>query len=432
LVSVDEEGLAYVRRRCEGTLCTGRYFDGRRSYDVNFNDTALPARGSDPAQLTYRTIASYAFTDPDFRHSAGRLGEREPVTVAGHLYRRITVLPRGGIVLDALIDESTSLLAGVSSLDGTSRFTFRDQRRVSGRVTLPFSIDYNDTPRERFERREVRDGHLAAPAGLLPRFGDGKLVAMLRADRPIVACSVGEITVPCLIDTGNTGMAISLELAEALGIEPLQGSTEVRGVGSYITGVARVPPLSVAGATFPSALYTILHDIHGYGYDIVLGADVLAHARVAVDYPQRRILILPPDDVADRHPLALAFEHLIPVIDVRLAEQDVRLMIDTGDDSTVNLAAEYYAEHRTLFKPTGKTRVGGAGGTVEQLTGEIRSIGIAGFTLERQKIGAQPQPARVADGHLGSGLLAHFRVVLDYAHERIALEPRAGDPALAR
>jgi len=424
---VDEAGVLYEFRRCDRALCTGAYFDGRRPYDVNFNDTALPARRSDPMQLTYRTIVSYAFTDPGFRKSGGRLAEREELGTGGRPYRRITVIPAGGIALDALVDETTSLLAGVSSLDGGTRFSFRDQRRV-GDVMLPFAIDYNDAPLERFERRDIRDGPLVPPAGLVPRFADGStLVTMLRTERPIVACTIGEFTVPCLLDTGNTGMAISLELAEALHLEPLQASTEVRGVGSYITGVAEVPPLSVAGATFPGALYTILHDIHGYGYDVVLGADALAHARVTIDYPQKRLGIGPPDDVADKHPLALAFEHLIPVVDVRLAEQDVRLMIDTGDDSTINLAADYYAAHQTLFKPTGKMRVGGAGGTVVQVTGEIRSVGLAGFTLEHQKIGAQPQPARVGDGHLGSGLLAHFRVVLDYAHDRIALEPRAGD-----
>jgi len=429
---VDEAGVVYERRRCDRALCTGLYFDGRRPYDINFNGTALPSRRSDPAQLTYRTIATYAFTDPNFRSSGGRLAEREPVINAGHTYRRITVIPRGGNALDALIDESTSLLVGVSSLDASVRFSFHDQRRLEGgEVVLPFSIDYNDAPFDRFERRDVRLELLAAPAGLVPRFGESaKPVAMLRADRPIVACTIGEFTVPCLIDTGNTGMAIGLELAEALHIEPLQASTEVRGIGSYITGVAQVPSVSVGGVTFPSALYTILHDIHEYGYDVVLGADALAQARVTVDYQQRRITFAPPDDVADRHPLPLTFEHLLPVVDVRLAEQDVRLMIDTGDDSTINLADDYYAEHQTLFKPTGKMRVGGAGGTVDQLTGEIGSVGLAGFTLEHQKIGVQPQPARVGDGHLGSGLLAHFRVTFDYAHARIALEPRAGDAAV--
>jgi hypothetical protein len=172
-----------------------------------------------------------------------------------------------------------------------------------------------------------------------------------------------------------------------------------------------------------------LHDIHAYGYDIVLGADALAHARITVDYPRKAVTVAPAGDAADRHPLALTFEHLIPIVDVRLADLNVRLMIDTGDDSAINLADDYYAQHRTLFKPTGKIRVGGAGGTVEQLTGEISGVGISDFTLQHQKIGAQPQPARVGDGHLGSGLLAHFSVTFDYARGRIDLEPRSGDSA---
>ena len=115
---------------------------------------------------------------------------------------------------------------------------------------------------------------------------------------------------------------------------------------------------------------------------------------------------------------------------MQLADLDVRLMIDTGDDSGINLADDYYALHRTLFKPTGKTRIGGAGGMAEQITGEIPSVRIAGFTLEHQKIGAQKQTARIADGHLGSGFLAHFAVIFDYAHARVSLEPRSGDASI--
>ena len=210
----------------------------------------------------------------------------------------------------------------------------------------------------------------------------------------------------------------------------MEAAAEVRGVGSYLTGVTKAPPLTVAGTTLPSALYTILHDIHGYGYDVVLGADAFAHARVTIDYPRKRVTIAPASDVVDPHTLAVAFESFIPIIDMQLADLDVRLMIDTGDDSGINLADDYYALHRTLFKPTGKARIGGAGGTAEQITGEIPSVRIAGFTLEHQKIGAQKQTARIADGHLGSGFLAHFAVIFDYAHARVSLEPRSGDASI--
>lgn len=430
-LTLDEEGLSFARHRCEHSLCTGTYFDGQRLYDTNFNDTALPAPGGDPAQLTYRTIVSYAFTDPGFRSGGGRIAEREPVSEGGRLYRRLTVIPRNGIALNVTLDKATSLLTGADSLDGRYRFAFSDQRPVEGGLILPFATDLNDKPFDRFERREIGADHLATPPGLVPKFSGGlKTVTMLRADRPVIPCTIGEVTVACLLDTGNTGMSMSLELSEALHLEPMQAAAEVRGVGSYMTGVAKAPPLAVAGAVFPSALYTVLHDIHRYCYDVVIGADAFAHARVTIDYPQKRVSFAPADDVVDLHPLAVAFEHLTPVVDVQLAELDVRLMIDTGDDSAINLADDYYAKHRALFKPTGKVRVGGAGGTEEQITGEIPSVRIAGFTLDRQKIGAQAQPARIGDGHLGSGFLAHFAVVFDYAHGRIGLEPRAGDASI--
>src|ERR1700732_3113889 len=224
-VFLDEEGVASVRRRCNRALCFGLYLDGARLYNTNFNDTPLPVSGGAPIERTYQTIVSYAFTDPNFRRGGGRLAEREPLTSGGRIFRRITVVPRGGSAMDVSLDEATSLIASASSIDGTYRFVFGDQRPISGGLTIPFAIDLNGKPFDRFDVREESAGQFEPPAGLVPHFAAGSGGAdMLRGDRPIVACTIGGITVPCLLDTGNSGMAMSLELAAALRLHATAGA----------------------------------------------------------------------------------------------------------------------------------------------------------------------------------------------------------------
>ena len=67
---------------------------------------------------------------------------------------------------------------------------------------------------------------------------------------------------------------MSSELASRLGA-PVVGSYQVRGLGGYTTQVVRAGPLRIGNAAYPDAYYAVLSDLRRYGYDVVLGADVL-------------------------------------------------------------------------------------------------------------------------------------------------------------
>lgn len=449
-ITYDDEGVRHRVRRCAGVLCGGVYFDGKHGYETNLNDSPVPfGDDADGWQLTMNTVKSYAFTDPAFRLSGGRIAERPPGTLDGRSIRRIVVIPAGGVAMEVAIDESTSLLAAADTNNGYFRFTFHQHRSVDGKVTVPFQVDLHEPPSGRFgsseivtqpfaryESREIVAEPLAVPAGLVPRIEGASVTAkLLRSDPfgdiPILECTIGGQTVPCLLDTGNSGMSMSLELAEKLGIEPVGTSFGITGVGSYVTGVAKGPPLSIgAGITYPSAYYVLLHDIHGFGFDLVLGTDVFARARLTIDYPMREVTFAPESSDPLEHPLPLAFQSVVPLVSVNLGGDSVPMLLDTGDQSTINLASWYYEAHPTLFKATTKMNVSGVGGSAEQLIGEIPSVTLGDFLVAHQRIGATKKPFATGDGHVGSGFFAHFRVTFDYAHGRIGLSPRSGDEAV--
>ncbi len=432
-ITTETEGLKYRAKRCIKTVCSGFYFDGDHSFDSNFNDTALPlANVVDGLQVTLRAIASYAFTAPDFRAKGGTLSEREPIARAGKTYRQLSIAPRSGAVLQAILDPDTGIVVGVASDQQRIAFEFRDERKVGDKLLLPYVIALNGSVIQRFDERKIDNEPLGAPAGLVPKISGSEPVAFKKLERQtpqvVVPCSIGGQDVSCLLDTGNSGMSMSLELSEKLGIEPQTDAFAVSGVGKYVTGILKAPALTVGGAVYPSANYVVLHDLHQYGYDVVLGTDAFAHARITIDYGAKTVAFAPSGTGSDGD---LTFTNFIPIAPIKLDDVSLRLAVDTGDESAINLNYETYQQHESLFKATGTAPVAGIGGSSEEVTGDLKAARYGGYTVRDLKIGATKKLAATSSGHIGGGFWEHFVVTFDYAKSRLDVTPRTGDPAVS-
>jgi hypothetical protein len=420
-VTTETEGLKYRARHCYHSTCTGFYFDGERSYDANFNGTALPLSTQvDALQLTLRAIASYAFTDPGFRSNGGTLALRDPVLRAGRKYQLLSVAPRLGALLDAVIDPATGLVAGVISDERGLAFEFGDQRRVDGRVTLPYTVSLNGAVIQTFDRRSLSEQPLSAPAGLVPQFASGPAtVAMQRpsgSQAPVVPCAIGSERTLCLIDSGNSGLSMTIELANRLGLTPQELGPEF-GSSATVAGIVKAGPLQLGGVTYPAAQYVVLRGAHRGGIDLVLGADVFAHARITIDYGKGAVTFAGPG-AAPPESAALTFDNYVPVATVRVAGETLPLAIDTGSDAAIEVGYAYFVQHRNEFKP------GGAGAGPDAGAATVR---IARFDVPAQYIGSTRSAEPVAQGRAGNSLLDHFVVTFDYADGKVGLAPRPGD-----
>jgi hypothetical protein len=408
-VTTETSGLKYLARKCVRSLCvTGFYFDGERSFNTNFNQTALPLSESvDGLQLTLRAIASYAFTAPDFRATGGTLADRDTILRDGRKFRLVGVAPRLGALLDAVIDPESGLVVGVISDVKRLAFEFRDQRKI-GPLTLPYAIFLNGSQIERFDDRKIDPQPLTAPPGIVPHLAGETTVAMTRPDAPLVPCTIGGQSVTCLFDTGNSGLAISAELAAKLALDVETGGV-VGTHGGAVAGVAKAPPLTVAGGVFPNAFYVVLGGIHASGYDIVLGADAFAHTRTTLDFAKHTVTLAAPPAIAGATSTPFEFDDFVPNLEVQLGPTPVTLALDTGDASTVEIASDYAQTHVVAANAT--------------------TVRVGNVRLD----GAKPTPTtRLVTpdrGVLGSGFFSHFVTTFDYAHERITLVPRPGDAA---
>lgn len=418
------QGLRYSLDQCTGQVCLGTYFDGERLFSVNINGTALPTSTSPETALrALRIVGTLKFLDPQFGAEGGEIFDEGTAPFEGLTMRKIVVDDAIARPMILYIDPQTWLVAGAEDINGDAVYTMLDYRKV-GTFMLPFEIERNGEVLERYETRAVSPQPLQAPHGLsVVLHGPAPAMPLDPLSiSPLGTCSIGGRNVSCLIDSGNSAMSMSLELAEQLGLTPV-GMLRVAGLGDYATEVVRAGKLHMGDAEFGPANYIVLNDIHRYGYDIVVGADVLASVRLTIDAAHHRILFGNAGPPGGGVAVPLAFENFIPVVNVTLGDQPTSLAIDTGDQSNINLGYEYYLSHSSLFQATKSANVSGIGGDSVEMLGEIAMIRIGALTAEHQQIGTTKILKGTADGHLGAGFLSKYRVVLDYAHAVMRLLP---------
>lgn len=425
-VSSDSQGLPFAVRRCNGELCDGSYFDGIRLYTTNPNDTALP-QSSDPEPYlrALRSIASLSFLAPGFSTQGGRIRDDGTATIDGKRYSTLIVTDRQAIPLRLYVDPQSALVRYARDLGGEDTFEYRDYRRVDG-FDIPFEVMHNGSVLEKYDDRTPVASPFRAPRGLVPVFNGTPQTVPIDPSHitPVFPCAVAGVEVRCLLDTGNSGISMSSELAIQLDA-PVVGSYDVRGLGGYSTQVVRAGPLTIANATFPEAYYIVLNDIHKYGYDVVIGTDVLASTSVSID-GAAHTMKFDAASVPSAITIPLAFENFVPTVKVQLDGLEARLLLDTGDESNINLAYEFYSKHPSLFTVTARRNVSGVGASSVELLGTIPQVTVGSYTTGPQTIGTTQTLAGTAFGHLGAAFLQQFNVQIDYSAAELHLVPRAG------
>lgn len=411
LTTVEQLGAQRLVRRCINDVCGGSWFDGRSEWTFGLNDVALPEE-DDEATLTERTlfaIVSYAFAEPAFRAGGG--------TVARDAAGRWHVRAHEGLELVATVDPGSRTVRRVDSAAGRPVAAYGREARAGG---ASFALDRSG-PFEQGLLDEVTAvaGPLGPPAGVAVALAGEVPLALAAEPVPIVPCSLGGRGARCLLDSGATPSAMTLAMAETLGLEP-HGELEIAGIGRFATGYVEAGPLALGPARFERARFAVLPQAAGSRFDVIVGSDLMGRVRLVLDHGRRTARVLPSGGGAGTTAVRLTFRGGSPIVQTMFGPQGARALLDTGDQAILSIG---YAAYRVgpQWPVVSRGQAVGVGGVDDIFTVEIPEVQVGALALGPTRTTVRRTQETP---HVGIGLWDRFVIDLDEGAGRVSFSPR--------
>lgn len=247
-----------------------------------------------------------------------------------------------------------------------------------------------------------------------------------------------------MIDTGSQATAVTHQINEGLGLQPIATATLVGMASRRSVDLVEVDTMSFANHTVTEVLSPVLDRQH-VGADGILGLDSLQNLRVLLDFRKETIAV---QDVSELRNSRAGFEIIVrarrelgQLLITNAMVEGVRatVIIDTGAQSSIgNLALQERIRAKRSQEVT-TTDVNGI-----SITGEmqmVRSLDIEGMALTNVALTFADAPAFEVLGlddepvlSLGMDHLRVFdRVAIDFANRRVLFDvPRDVARAMKR
>jgi hypothetical protein len=267
----------------------------------------------------------------------------------------------------------------------------------------------------------------------------------LHHNRPIVSVRVNDSKpLRLLFDSGSGLSTLTERAASKLNVKPtgkkFQFGSEIvdslEGVTLYLAG-ASYRPRTVA--LHPMKSQRMLDPF----LDGILGADLLEHFVVELDYRAKRIRLRELNKYKYTGPgenLLMRFNRGRPWIGATIVTQDGstlkgQFLIDTGASVSLYITSDF-ANHHSLREAAGKTLAGRAvlfSGTEKTRVGRFKSLHIAHFLIDEPEVifGQETEeagPFGQLSGVIGGEILRRFTVTFHYGRQQLSLEPGGQPP----
>ncbi len=262
--------------------------------------------------------------------------------------------------------------------------------------------------------------------------------------RIYIPATVNGTATEVLLDSGAEMTVLDKTFAESLGLE-FEG--EVAAVGTGGVGEARFArgvTLDLGGIRFVDRTVAVI-DLAAIGQalgrplPVILGKDAFNALVVDIDFPARRLTFhelqgyVPPEGATE---LALVSSGAIRAVPVSIeGRPPVLFDFDTGNGGALILYPAYAGAESLLDgRPATTVMSGAVGGVRESGLATVRSLEIGGFEVRDIPTVFPPAGPSAVDadrtaGNIGMGILGRFRLVTDFASNRLWLS--ASPEALA-
>ena len=327
---------------------------------------------------------------------------------------------------------------------------FDDWRMVEG-VRMPFAeISADSTGEEAAVRWESVDANpeLTDEAFVRPVLAAAHAIAggasstgsmpfdLFAGARIYIPATVNGVETEVLLDSGAEMTVLDKGFAERLG---LASGGQVAAVGTGGVGSAQFASgvtLELEGITFADRTVAVI-DLAAIGQAIgrplpvILGKDAFNGLIIDIDFPGRRIAFHERDGFTG--PDGLVEVPLVSTGPIRAVPLSIEgrppvlFDFDTGNGGAL-IIYPAYAEAEGLLegRPRSTVMSGAVGGVRESDMATIRSLALAGFEVtEVPTVFPPPGPSAVDSdrtaGNVGLGVLGRFRLVTDFAGDRLWL-----------
>lgn len=453
----------------DGTLVMLAEADGdlRREQDLGVVRSASARHGTDGWVLTNsgQIEALSPHDAEDLRRDAllrfegvlddpSRLSRRPDVVIEGRALAVIAIdFGPDADVHELWIDLRTGELYGLRTVRDRreSRVTFDDWRFVDG-VRMPFrernvgelgepgevrwsTVELNPVvPTSAWAPPAVTPAHRMAVEGATD---SGPISFDLYAGTRIyIPATVNGTQTEVLLDSGAEMTVLDLGFAQSLGLV-LEG--EVAAVGTGGVGEARFArgvTLDLGGITFVDRTVAVI-DLAAIGQalgrplPVILGKDAFNALVVDIDFPARSLTFHEPSGYAPPEgttELTLVSSGAIRAVAVSIeGRPPVLVDFDTGNGGALILYPAY-AEAEGLLEGRPATTVmsGAVGGVRESGLATIQTLTLGEFVIRDVPTVFPPAGPSAVDadrtaGNIGMGILGRFRLVTDFAHDRLWL-----------
>jgi hypothetical protein len=249
------------------------------------------------------------------------------------------------------------------------------------------------------------------------------------------------------IDTGASGCLLDAEFASSVGLEASGQATaagpagEVQG--AYVRGASvTLPGIELRVATAQTMPLEFLSRGCGRRIVAILGYEFFDELVVELDYATRSMRLHDSDEFAyagagQSIPITMRSRqpYVRAVLETATAKSLAgEFVIDLGSAATLALAHEFDVQHGILAAsgPALHESAGGVGGRFDMDVARIVALRLGSFTITKP-VTLFPGGRMTEEGsagNIGAGALKRFRVIIDYARNRMILEPtgRLADP----
>ncbi|WP_289024764.1 aspartyl protease family protein [uncultured Sphingomonas sp.] len=267
--------------------------------------------------------------------------------------------------------------------------------------------------------------------------------SLVTGDTIVLPTVVAGISVDAILDSGSAASIISASLATRLGL-PLAEQRTIRGVGGRASvRFARDVDLALGGQRrrLPVIIVADLDTVSsalGGRVDLILGEDMLAGHRVALDFESRRISVGGSGTFFGgrgwRELSLLHGSNRELLVSASVAGLPAAPMVfDLGNSTALMLSRSFIEEHRLLEGIRQSTAaIGGVEGLLLATTFMVGDVALGGLSVRSvPALAPASWTSASATGSIGFPLISQFDLVLDVSAGKLWLRPaRRGLPML--